>query len=155
MQQLLAEHAAVRRVATIAAHSREPQAVYQAVVEELSALLGQAPALLARFRRDELVPIAAAPGTSEDQQEEMCAAWRDASGPVAACSAVVGEGSERLAGAPIAVGGSPWGILLATVPDVADANPVEPLEQFTQLLAIAVDNARQRRRLTAWSGTPA
>ena len=155
MQRLLAEHSAVRRVATIAAHSREPQAVVEAVVEELSALLGQAPALLARLRRNELVPIAAAPGTSEAQQDEMCAAWRDASGPVAACSAVVGEGSRRVAGAPISVGGSPWGVLLATVPEVTDANPVEPLEQFTELLAIAVDNARQRRRLTAWSAASA
>ena len=152
MERLLAEHSAVRRVATIAAHSREPHAVFHAVVEELSHLRGHAPVLLARFRHGEVEPIAAAPGTSEDEQADMCAAWRDASGPVAVCSAVVENGDESIAGAPISVGGSPWGVLLAEVSEARDANPVEPLEQFTELLAIAIDNARQRRRLTAWAG---
>ena len=153
MQRLLAEHSAVRRVATIAAHSNEPQAVFQAVVEELSTLLDHAPVLLARLRQDEVSPIAAAPGTAEEQQARMCAAWQSASGPVGACSAIVGDGDDRVAGAPVSVGGAPWGVLLAAVPDAPGTNPVEPLEQFTELLAIAVDNARQRRRLTAWAGT--
>lgn len=152
MKRLLAEHAAVRRVATIAAHSREPHAVFQSVVEELSALLDHRPALLGRWRDGHVVPVAAAPGTTDEQQAQMCAAWRDASGPVAACSAVVDDGADRVAGAPITVGGVPWGVLLARVDEKRAGNPVEPLEQFTELLAIAIDNARQRRRLTQWAG---
>lgn len=157
MQRLVAEHAALRRVATIAAHSRDPQAVFQAVVAELSALLDHAPVLLARLERGAIAPIAAAPGLAEDRQAQMCATWHDASGPVAACSAVVGEGEgdRPIAGAPVSVGGGPWGVLLAEVPQGRGGNPVEPLEQFTELLAIAVDNARQRRRLTAWAGSSA
>ena len=155
MQRLLAEHAAVRRVATTAAQSREPQAVFQAVVDELSTLLDDAPTTLARLHQGEVVPIAASAATSEDEQARMCASWRDASGPVAACSAVVADDGDPIAGAPIAVGGAPWGVLLATVPKARGANPVEPLEQFTELLAIAVDNARQRRRLAAWAGASA
>ena len=155
MQRLLAEHSAIRRVATIAAHSRDPEAVFDAVVGELSALLGDAPVLLARLQRGELVPAASASGTSEAQQAALCAAWREAEGPLAACSAVVGDEGERVAGAPITVGGAPWGVLLATAPDSGTGNPVEPLEQFTELLAIAIDNARQRRRLAAWAGTTA
>jgi GAF domain-containing protein len=50
------------------------------------------------------------------------------------------------------VGGNPWGVLLAEVSETRDGNPVGPLEQFTELLAIAIENARQRRRLTAWAG---
>ena len=153
MQRLLAEHSAVRRVATIAAHSREPQAVFQAVVDELSRLLDHAPALLARLHQDELVPVAAAPGTSAEQQAALCAAWREAAGPMTACSAVVGDDDERVAGAPITVGGAAWGVLLAAAPSAGQGNPAEPLEQFTELLAIAIDNARQRRRLAAWAGT--
>jgi GAF domain-containing protein len=154
MQGLLAEHAAVRRVATIAAHSREPQAVFQAVVDELSSLLDDAPVLLGRLHDNEVVPVAAAPATSDAEQAEMCATWRDASGPVAACSAVVGDGDERVAGAPVAVGGVRWGVLLASVGERRGENPVERLEPFTELLAIAIDNARQRRRLAQWAGVP-
>ena len=152
MQRLLAEHSAVRRIATMAAHSREPHAVFQAAVEELSHLLDHAPVLLARLRHGEVLPIAAAPGTTEDEQTDMCAAWRDAHGPVAACSAVVPNGDESIAGAPVSVGGNPWGVLLAEVSETRDGNPVDPLEQFTELLAIAIENTRQRRRLTAWAG---
>lgn len=152
MERLLAEHSAVRRVATIAAHSRDPHAVFEAVVEELSHLLDHAPVLLARLRHGEVVPIAAAPGTTEDEQADMCAAWLEASGPVAVCSAVVADGEESIAGAPISVGGNPWGVLLADVSEGRAANPVDPLEQFTEILAIAIDNARQRRRLTQWAG---
>ena len=155
MQRLLAEHGAVRRVATIAAHSREPHAVFQAVVDELSMLLDHAPVTLARLHPGDLVPIAASADVAEELQLRMCATWCDAAGPVAACSAVVGSGPDRVAGAPVAVGGNPWGVLLAAVPETPDANPVEPLEQFTELLAITVDNARQRRRLAAWAGTTA
>jgi GAF domain-containing protein len=109
--------------------------------------------VLARLHRDGTAPVVASPGTGEERQERMCAAWRDASGPIAACSAVVGDGDDQVAGAPIVVGGAPWGVLLAPVPHNREGNPVAPLEQFTELLAIAVDNARQRRRLAAWAGT--
>jgi GAF domain-containing protein len=152
MQRLLAEHSAVRRVATIAAHSREPHAVFQAVVEELSHLLDHAPVLLARLRHGEVVPIAAAPGTTEDEQTDMCAAWADASGPASDCSGVVANGDGSIAGAPVSVGGNVWGVLLAEVSEGRDADPVDRLEQFTELLTIAIENARQRRRLTAWAG---
>ena len=150
MERLVAEHAAVRRVATIAAQTRETQPVFDAVVVEVSGLLDGAPVVLGQLRAGDIFPVAAAGGVIEERGAAMCGVWRDASGPVAACSAVVGDRGDRVAGAPITVGGVPWGVLLAGVDQARGGNPVEPLEEFTELLAIAIDNAQQRRRLSRW-----
>ena len=173
LTRLLAEQAALRRVATLVARGIDPVEVFAAVAEEIRRLLGADNAGISRFEPDGTAVVVVA-STGGDPvplpagtRVELCdwlpsgMVWR--TGRVAQIdedrwSSVpdpVADGLRELrirsvVASPILVEGRLWGVVTVLTtrrpfpPDIADR-----LADFTELVATAVGNAESRADLAA------
>ena len=171
--RLLAEQAALRRVATLVARGIDPAEIFSAVAEEIRRLLGADSAGIARFEPDgasivvvgavgeyavrwpvgtrvELPGYAALAvvwrtGRSARIDEDV---WSSASDPVA--DAMRELGIRSLVASPINVEGRLWGAVNAWTrrgpfpPGTADR-----MADFTELVATAISNAESRAEVAA------
>jgi signal transduction histidine kinase len=173
LAQLLAEQAALRRVATLVARGIDPVEIFSAVAEEVRRMLAADSAGIARFEPDgtsvvvvgavgeyvvkwpvgtrvELPDYAALAvvwrtGRSARIDEDV---WSSASDPVA--DALRELGIRSLVASPIVVEGRLWGAVNAWTrrgPFPSDA--ADRMADFTELVATAVGNAESRAELAA------
>ncbi|HEX5114615.1 MAG TPA: CHASE3 domain-containing protein [Pseudonocardiaceae bacterium] len=163
--RLLAEQAALRRVATLVARGETPAAVFTAVVAEAGKVLGVDGARMLRLESDDAVTVVASwgrsgPGSPEfgvrtPLAELVVARHVVASGNTArrdAAAESLTQGQHMLAvGAPIVVEGRAWGVMITlserTRPPPPEAE--ERLAQFTDLVATAISNSQARVDLAA------
>ncbi len=171
-QFLLAEQAALRRVATLVAGGAEQNVVFNAVCRELGQLIGASITHLAHFRPDGTNVTSASwsirgnhlpAGTvlpldganinlivRDTRAPGRVDSYEGAAGPLAAALRELGIRSE--VGAPVIVDDAVWGALIAA-PD--SAQPVLPpgtelrVASFAELIATAVANATARAELVA------
>lgn len=166
---LLAEQAALRRVATLVAESRGAGELFQAVAVEVRELLGADATRLVRNEQDGTASVVAAHGASDLELGvraglgmDPSEAWRavaqrvrdapadrsgDEAGSLAASLPAFGIGAAYAA--PVIVSGRPWGAIVAVWrrADLAPADTQSRMRQFTELVATAVANAASRDEL--------
>ncbi len=171
--RLLAEQAALRRVATLVARGIDPVEIFTAVAEEICRLLGADNAGISRFEPDGnsvvvsrgvgegpvKLPIGMRielrdylahgvvwrTGRSARVDEDQ---WSNVSDPAA--DALRELGIRSMVASPIIVEGRLWGVVAALTrrgPFPSDA--AGRLADFTELVATAVGNAESRAELTA------
>ncbi len=171
-QFLLAEQAALRRVATLVARGEEQNVVFDAVCQELGQLIGASITHLAHFRPDgtnvtmaswsvrgnhmpagTVLPLEGANINlivRDTRAPARVDSYDGAAGPLAAALRELGIRSEI--GAPVIVDDAVWGALIAA-PD--SSQPVLPprtelrVASFAELIATAVANATARAELMA------
>ncbi|GAA2040563.1 hypothetical protein GCM10009839_48400 [Catenulispora yoronensis] len=169
--RVLAERqGALRRVATLVAEGAEPQAVFTAVAEQASRLLGVGAVSLIRCNPDRrtLTKIYGTHGSRSPVPDgstwplEQCPEavlvlrtggparvddWTDIPGPAAAGHRDQGFG--QAVAAPIMVDGGVWGLLAAygEADEVLAAGCERDLADFTDLVAIAIANVQVRDEL--------
>jgi PAS domain S-box-containing protein len=170
LDRVLAEQAALRRVAELVAHEAPPDDVLAAVTREIGELMGIDATDLARFDDDDTVVSIARQGRYPgvplgarfplDGDSVSARVWRtgrsarmdgseDATGAIAATVSELGLRSRI--GVPISVGGRTWGVVIAST---KSAEPLAAemegrLARFTELAATAIANADSRDQLTA------
>ena len=172
LEELVREHAALRRVATIVARAPSRSEVFAAVTAEAAVLLGASRSSLLRVRSPELA--------------EVVAAWSDGTAPPipvghrgaidgrgilgqmlrtrrpvtiedfdvvgGAVAALMRElGIRSGVGGPIILAGEVWGALNVTWPAGVAIPPraEERVAAFTELVAYAIENAENRHELAA------
>jgi signal transduction histidine kinase len=167
--RLVADQAALRRVATLVARAVPPEKVFAAVVEEVGRLLPVEFADLGRCEPDGTITFLAAWGkaslvfpvgarltlggknatslVAQTGSPVRIESYDDASGPIGAPTRETGVRSAI--GTPITVEGRLWGVMAAgwslEEPMPADTEP--RLAQFTDLVATAIANAETRAGL--------
>jgi signal transduction histidine kinase len=166
VDRLVAEQAALRRVAMFVARESSPQEVFGMVTEEAARVLGTVASAMLRFEPDETATLVAQSNTPwappplgtrfelsgenvvtevfRTGQPARADDWTSATGPVAAMADVLGVRS--CVATPIRVGGRVWGALLAAT-DEADPLPPDTevrILEFTELVATAIANAEAR-----------
>jgi GAF domain-containing protein len=167
--RLVADQAALRRVATLVARAVPPLDVFAAVVEEVGRLLPVDFADLGRCEPDGTITFLAAWGktrpvfpvgarvrlggknattlVAQTGSPARIESYADASGPIGAVTHETGVRSAI--GTPITVDGHLWGVMAAgwslEEPMPADTEP--RLAQFTDLVATAIANAESRAGL--------
>jgi signal transduction histidine kinase len=171
-RRLAEEQAALRRVATLVASGAAPEQVFQNVTEEVSRLLGIREAVLERFedadtaiivgRYGELVEGGFPLGTVIPVEEGF-AAWhvRRTGSPahVDSYDELPGELARRVrdlgfrstVAVPITVAGEIWGALIAasTANESLPADTAHRLQEFAELVGLAVASAQARDELAA------
>ena len=175
LAHLLAEQAALRRVATLVARGIDPAEVFSAVAEEVRRLLGADNAGMSRFEPDgtsvvvvgadsaEGGPVPLPAGTRVEFRDWMPSGmvwrtgrvaqvdevrWRDVSDPLA--DRLRKLGIRSAAASPIIVDGRLWGLVSAwTRRRSFPPDTAERLADFTELVATAVGNAQSRAELAA------
>ena len=173
LARLLAEQAALRRVATLVAREIPPVEVFSAVAGEIRRLLGAESAGIARFEPDGTsvvvvgdsgeIPVKWLPGTRVRLRDYLASAvvwrtgrsarvdedlWSGVADPVA--DALRELGIRSMVASPIIVEGRLWGVVTALTrrgPFPSDA--ADRLADFTELVATAVGNAESRAELAA------
>ena len=173
LTRLLAEQAALRRVATLVARGIEPAKIFVAVAEEIRRLIDADSAGIARYEPDASVvvvsdgagdvPVDLPIGTRLTPQDYLAPAvvwrtgrsarvdeeaWLDRSDSDSAGLRALGIRS--MVASPIIVEGRLWGVVNALSrrgPFPADA--ADRMADFTELVATAVGNAESRAELTA------
>ena len=169
-RELAGEQAALRRIATLVAGDPKPERVFEEVTAEAAQTLGASTASLARFDPGDTVTfigawsqsgtlafpvgssvtlegagvLAAVRQTGEPQRIER---YDQLPGPVAERMASFGYGSA--AAAPIKLGGSIWGALVAAAQDNAafPSGAERRLADFADLVAQALANADAYQKL--------
>jgi signal transduction histidine kinase len=171
VRRLTAEQAALRRVATLVAHQAPSAEVFDAVAEEVGALLEMDHTRLVRYDDGRLTLVTASPMTpalepyltmsvpmaGDSLSARMLRTGRparmdsyeSASGELA--RHVTRTGPQNGVGAPIIVAGQVWGALMV---GMEGAYPLPPgiedrLLQFTELVGTAIANIEARRALAA------
>jgi PAS domain S-box-containing protein len=171
LHRLADEQSALRRVATLVAEGAESSAVFDAVCEETGRLMDATSVNLVCFTPDGLDLTIAGwslrgnhvpPGTSYPLDGEVIDAiirrtgapahvdsYDEVEGELAATLRELGIQCE--VGAPVVVGGSVWGALIASsdTPDRFDEVSELRVESFAELIATAVANATARGELIA------
>ena len=173
LARLLAEQAALRRVATLVARGIDPTEIFSAVAEEIRRLLDADNAGIGRFEPDGTSvvvvasvgedPVTSPTGTRVELRDYLPPAvvwrtgrparvdedqWISVSDPIAFGLRKLGIRS--VVASPINVEGRLWGVVTVLTtrgsfrPDTADR-----LADFTELVATAVGNAESRAQLTA------
>jgi PAS domain S-box-containing protein len=171
LELLAREQAALRRVATLVARDASPADVLDAVVAEVRALLGSDATRLLRYDDDDTCVVVANnsdPGTEipvgtrvplegdnipglirRSRKTLRQHGLEGAAGPLAARARSMGV--EVAAGAPVSVEGRLWGVMVAIwtrrVPLGIETEG--RMEQFTDLVAVAIANAESRTQLVA------
>jgi signal transduction histidine kinase len=171
VQRLVAEQAALRRVATLVAEGAAPSEVFDAAILEVRNLLGAAQVGLMRAEGAEEVAILAHSGQTaggvrpglrlpltgasvtaqvlRTGHSARVNAYPEDAGEIAAIARR--NGVATTVGAPVTVEGAPWGVI--TVSWLADQQPPRDAEQrlvkFAQLLDTAIANADSRDQLMA------
>ncbi len=173
LARLLAEQAALRRVATLVARGIDPAEVFSAVAEEVRRLLGADSAGIGRYDPDgtSVVVVGAAgegqadwpigmrtelvdylpptvvwrTGRSARVDEDQ---WRGVSDPVA--DGLRELGIRSTVASPINVEGRLWGVVVVlTRREPFPSDTAGRMADFTELVATAVGNAQSRAELTA------
>ena len=168
---IVREHAAIRRVATLVASLPSPSDVFAAVTEEAGRLLGAQTANLMRIESRELAVIVA--GWSEGAAHvpvgstgildgrglvgqilltgnpSRVADFAEVGGAVAAAMRRLGLRSG--AAGPVVVGGRIWGALVAcsAAPEPLPPGTEDRLAAFAELVSLAIENAETREELAA------
>ena len=169
LRRIVNEQAALRRLATLVAEGAEPHVVFDAVCRETALVLGARSANLAQFTPEghsvtvagwsvRGVHVPAGTRTLLDG-ESINILVRDTAAPARMDSYAEAAGEladliRRLGirsevGAPVLVGGRPWGALIAAT-DEADPLPAgteQRLWAFAELIATALSNAAARTEL--------
>ncbi len=173
LARLLAEQAALRRVATLVARGIDPAEVFSAVAEEVRRLLGADNAGIGRFEPDRTAVVIVSSvgqnpakwpaGTRVELRDYLVPAvvWR--TGHAArfdedlwsTMSDQVAEdlreaGIRSIVASPIIVDGRLWGVVTAsTTREPFPAGTANRMADFTELVATAVGNAQSRAELAA------
>jgi signal transduction histidine kinase len=172
LEQLVREHAALRRVATLVAREPSPAEVFEAVAREVGTLLGARRAQLVRVVSPEEGIVAASwsDGTLQpvpvgnrapidgrgvlgrmlgDPRPVRIEEWGEVGGGVAAVMRSLGIRSG--AAGPIVIGGRLWGAVAAVWSDAADmpAGAEDRVAAFAELVAYAIENAEARDEIAA------
>jgi signal transduction histidine kinase len=166
LSALVAEQAALRRVATMVARGTPPEEVFAAITQEVGRLLPVDFADMSRFDPDGAVTFVAAWGSTAavfpvgsrwtPEGKNLCSivaqtarparieSYADASGPIDV--AIRGTGIRSAVGTPIIVEGRVWGLMAAgsSRDEPMPADTETRLTQFTELLATAIANAESR-----------
>ena len=172
LEELVREHAALRRVATLVAREPSPAEVFEAVAREVGTLLGARRAQLVRLLSPEEGMVAASwsDGTLQpapvghraavdgrgvlgrmlrDLRPVRIEDWDEAGGTVAAL--MRGLGIRSGAAGPIVIGGRLWGAVAAVWSDPAEM-PIgaeDRVAAFAELVAYAIENAEARDEIAA------
>ncbi len=164
LSRLLAEQAALRRVATLVAHGQPPGLVFTAVVEEAGRVLGVDGARMLRREADATATVVATwgalgPGSPElgarVPLEELFIAGRVMNTGRPARRDLPADVENRrdsmsTVGAPIIVEGTVWGVMVTlSAEDTPLPEAERRLAQFTDLVATAVANSQARADLAA------
>jgi signal transduction histidine kinase len=174
LAHLLAEQAALRRVATLVARGIDAAKIFLAVAEEVRRLLTADSAGIARFEPDGHhmvvvgdgagdVPVDLPVGTRVRLSDYLAPAvvwrtgraaqvdedvWRSLSDPFAVALRALGIRS--MVASPIAVEGRLWGVVNAlSTRGPFPADTADRMADFTELVATAVGNAESRAQLAA------
>jgi signal transduction histidine kinase len=169
LRQLAEEQAALRRVATLVARGKPPDAVFAAVTEEVGQLLRVDLANLFRYEPDRTETSVATWGTAgerfpvgsrwplegynvgtlvfETGRPVRIDRYADASGPVGAAARAAGLRSA--VGTPIIVEGGLWGAMFtaSTLEQPLPPDTEARLASFTELVATAIANTESRAAL--------
>jgi signal transduction histidine kinase len=172
LTRLLAEQAALRRVATLVARRVVPAEIFSAVGEEISQLIGAHTAGVARFEPDGAATVVAALGQDVDAMPvgrrweaddgmTTTAVWRTGRAARAdeddfdrAPAAIAEErrrwGVRSVVASPIIVEGHRWGaMIVSTQGDPFPPDTEDRMANFTELVATAIANADSRAELKA------
>ena len=167
LSRLAEAQAALRRVATLVARESRPDAVFAAVADEARGLIGAEITTMLHFEEPGSATLVAGSGAP---YSELPKGSRVPTGPGTIGALVRASGRvERLerfdpdagafaaylhrigissaVGAPIAVQGRPWGVLLAGASEPLPARTEARLAEFAELAAVAVANAESRAEL--------
>jgi PAS domain S-box-containing protein len=168
--RLASEQAALRRVATLVARSPEPELVFEAVAEEAGRRLGPDSSGTIRFDGDTATTVGRwAAGEIRAFRAGAVVSLRESDGLTAVVartgrpariddySAVRGDAARGMheagyrsgVGAPIVVGGRPWGMLLvsSTAEEPLGPDAERRLSDFGELVALALESAHARGEL--------
>ncbi|HEY2740720.1 MAG TPA: GAF domain-containing protein [Gaiellaceae bacterium] len=168
LEQLADEQAALRRVATLVAAGSPPAEVFEAVSAEVAALMGADGSALTRYDEDGTV-TAVSGWTTEGGYTYVGRRYRlegtvsglifetgaparvdnYANAPGEAPVAAREMGWRSSVGAPITVGGHPWGVLAVTSKSETRLPPgtEHRLAEFAELFATAIANSEAHERL--------
>ena len=169
LRRLAEEQKALRRVATLVAEGALPDAIFDAVAQEVATILGLPLVEMARYERDGTGTVIGAFGDHPfpvgsnwtlDGPSVMAAVLRTGrSARIDDYSALEGAIAEvargavfrSAIGAPIIVDGATWGAIIAIskMPEPIPEHSEIRLRQFTELVATAVSNATTRAELLA------
>jgi signal transduction histidine kinase len=172
LEELVREHAALRRVAVLVAREPSPAEVFEAVAREVGTLLGARRSQLVRVASAEEGVVAASwsDGTVQpvpvghrapidgrgvlgrmllDPRPVRIEDWDEVGGGVAALMRSLGIRSG--AAGPIVIGGRVWGGVSAVWSDPAEMplGAEDRVAEFGQLVAYAIENAEARHELAA------
>jgi signal transduction histidine kinase len=173
LARLLAEQAALRRVATLVARGIDPADIFSAVAEEVRRLLDADHADIGRFEPDGTAlvvvggvgddPVMLSAGTRVELRDYLPPAvvwrtgrparvdedqWSGVSDPVADGLRTLGIRS--VVASPIIVEGRLWGVVtVLTTRRPFPPDTVDRMADFTELVATAVGNAESRAELAA------
>jgi PAS domain S-box-containing protein len=170
-----AEHAALRRVATLVAHGALPAEVFAAVAEGVAELLGVPAISMVRFESDGTASKVAGWGESpfpvgarwalDDPSVMALVAETGRPARIEDYATVPGRQAERIrasgvrsaVGVPLTVEGRSWGVVIAfaTDPQQLAADAEERLARFTELVATAIANSQARDDLQQLAGEQA
>jgi GAF domain-containing protein len=166
-RELATEQAALRRVATLIARGTGPEQVFQAVADEVQALLNADASGILRFEADGTVTVTGAnggpyePGARLELDPDFIvgavrrtrrAARFDTDDPTGARmpEAVRAGGMRSAVAHPIVVEGGVWGaIVVGSAEGPMPAVTEDRLADFTELVATAVANTDAREQVTA------
>ncbi|HLX49425.1 MAG TPA: GAF domain-containing sensor histidine kinase [Streptosporangiaceae bacterium] len=174
LAHLLAEQAALRRVATLVARGIDPAEIFSAVAEEIRRQLGADSAGIGRFEPDGTsvvvvsddagdVPVNLPIGTRVELRDHLAPAmvwrtgraaqvdedaWSSVSDPSA--DALRELGIRSIVASPVVVEGRLWGVVTAlTRRGLFPSGTADRMADFTELVAMAVGNAESRAELAA------
>jgi signal transduction histidine kinase/putative methionine-R-sulfoxide reductase with GAF domain len=169
LQRVLAQQAALRRVATLVARESSAVEVFSAVTDEALGVLDTEAVGLLRLEPDGSVSLVAQSDTPWDPpplgtrlaldgvnvivqavrtgQAVRVDDWADATGSVAEMATVLGVRS--CVATPITVDGRLWGVMVTATSrnEPLPADTRARTEQFTELIATAIANAESRQAL--------
>jgi signal transduction histidine kinase len=172
-EELVREHAALRRVATLVAREPSPAEVFAAVTEEAGVLLGAQRATLLRVENPQWAVVVA--GWSDGSAPPVPVGHRgaldgrgivgqmlrtarpvriedfDEVGDGAVAQLMRELGIRSGAGGPIILGGRVWGAVSAVWPEGASmpAGAEDRVAAFAELVSYAIENAETRDELAA------
>jgi signal transduction histidine kinase len=170
IERLAGEQAALRRVATLVARGAETEEVFTAVAREVAEVMHLPVAAVQRYEDDDTTTVTAAwsdrphpfqPGTrwpyhasglgGRVRQTGRTGRVKDYSSRRGAFAAQARElGLQSVAGAPIIVDGTVWGLVTIASTDGPLPDQTEDrLAEFTELVGTAIANAQTRTELSA------
>jgi len=159
--------AALRRVAMLVAQQAPAATIFNAVAGEASRALGVSRVDVGRWHEDGTVTLlgsTSAPSQTSDHsfsRSGRCVArkvietrhaariddWTTL--PASDAQAATEEGFRSVAGAPIHVDGTPWGVIVVLADDVLPHDAETRLTDFTHLVASSISNVQARNSLVA------